>query len=370
MKTRVLHVVDSLDLGGAQVVIEQLVRHADRSRFSPEVVALHGRGAMRERLTRLDVPVHALSPHKLVPLHLPRLLWLLATQRYDVVHCHLLWANLFAKPLAALCGRRIRINHDHCNDKLALPAFLRALDRKVNALSTHIIAVSESTRAHLIEREHIAPGRVTTIHNGIDVNVNCPRPEQRAAARAKFALRENRFVIGGLGRLAFQKNFALFLDVAAAIAAKHPQVEFVIAGTGPDEAALRTQAKNLGIAVKFTGYLADPSELWPALDCFLLTSRFEGLPMTILEAMASGVPIVASDLDGMREILRDGVNARLVSPNEIGPFVAAVSTLIEQPPLASQLTGNALTTVRANYSAQTMTRKVEDIYLRCMEGRR
>lgn len=370
MNTRVLHVVDSLDLGGAQVVIEQLVRHSDRSRFSPAVVALHGRGAMRERLTRLDVPVLTLSPHKLVPLYLPRLLWLLATQRYDVVHCHLLWANLFAKPLAALCGRRIRINHDHCNDKLGLPAFLRALDRNVNALSTHIIAVSESTRTHLIEHEHIAPERVTTIHNGIDTDANRPRPDQRAAARAKFGLGENRFVIGGLGRLTFQKNFALFLEVAAVITTKHPQAEFIIAGAGPDETALRSQAKILGVAVKFTGYLSDPTELWPALDCFLLTSRYEGLPMTILEAMASGVPIVASALDGMREILRDGVNARLVSPNETGAFASAVSDFIEQPTLASHLAEDALTTVRAHFSAETMTRKVEEIYLRCLEVRK
>lgn len=366
MKTRVLHVVDSLDLGGAQVVIEQLVRHTDRSRFSPAVVALHGHGAMRERLMQLDVPVLTLSPHKLVPLYLPRLLWLLATQRYDVVHCHLLWANLFAKPLAALCGRRIRINHDHCNDKLSLPTFLRALDRKINALSTHIIAVSESTRTHWIKREHIAPQRVTTIHNGIDVKVTRPRPEQRAAGRAKFGLGENRFVIGGLGRLAFQKNFALFLDVAAAITARHPQAEFVIAGTGPEASALHAQAKNLGVTVKFTGYLADPTELWPALDCFMLTSRYEGLPMTILEAMASGVPIIASDLDGMREILRDGVNARLVSPNETGAFVSAANELIVQPSLARQLAENALTTVRTHYSAETMTREVEKIYLRCL----
>ena len=102
----------------------------------------------------------------------------------------------------------------------------------------------------------------------------------------------------------------------------------------------------------------------------LLTSRYEGLPMTILEAMASGVPIVASALDGMREILRDGVNARLVSPNETGVFIAAVSDLIEQPPLARQLAETARTKVRTLYSAETMTRKVEEIYLRCLEGRK
>jgi glycosyltransferase involved in cell wall biosynthesis len=120
--------------------------------------------------------------------------------------------------------------------------------------------------------------------------------------------------------------------------------------------------------VKFLGYVGDMPSLWPALDCLLLTSRYEGLPITILEAMACGVPIVASNLDGMREILRDGENASLVPPSEIAPFVEAVRAFIDKPAHAAKLAAAALATVRADYSAARMARDVEAIYLRYLEG--
>ncbi len=363
---RVLHVIDSLDLGGAQVVLENLIRHGDATRFEFEVAAMHGRGQMWDRLAALSVPMHSLSHHHKVPLYVPRLAWRCITRRYDVVHTHLLAANVIAKPVAAACGVRVRINHDHCNDKLtdprqwALPA-----DTYTNLLSTHIVAVSESTRDFLLKHEHISADKVTTIHNGIDTAAYRPRPELRESARGKWGLPQRAFIVGGIGRLTHQKNFALFLDVAAQI----PDAHFVIGGTGEDEAALRTQVARLGLGerVKFLGYVGDMPSLWPALDCLLLTSRYEGLPITILEAMACGVPIVASNLDGMREILRDGENAALVPPSESLPFVNALRTLIEQPAHAAKLAAAALATARKDYSAVGMTRAVEAIYLRYLE---
>lgn len=364
---RVLHVIDSLDLGGAQVVLENLIRHGDTSRFEFEVAAMHGRGQMWERLAALGVPMHSLSHHHKVPLYVPRLMWKFLSRQFDVVHTHLLAANVIAKPIAAMCGVPVRINHDHCNDKLtdprrwALPA-----DTFTNTLSTHIIAVSESTREFLVNHERIASDRVTTIHNGIDTDAYQPRPDLRRASRGKWGLPASGFVVGGVGRLTHQKNFELFLNIAAQI----PNAFFVIGGTGEDEAALRDQVVRLGLGerVKFLGYVSDMPSLWPALDCLLLTSRYEGLPITILEAMACGVPIVASNLDGIREILRDGVNAALVPPGEVSPFVDAVRTLIEKPSEATRLAAAALVTVRADYSASRMARDVETIYLRYLEG--
>src|SRR5205085_1533814 len=120
-------------------------------------------------------------------------------------------------------------------------------------------AVSESTRAFLIEHEGMQPARVTTIHNGIDVEKYRPRPELRVAARRELGLAEDAFVVAGVGRLTHQKNFALFLDVAAALPATH----FIIAGTGEDDAALRAQARRLGIEhrVTFAGFVADTARL-------------------------------------------------------------------------------------------------------------
>lgn len=363
---RVLHVIDSLDLGGAQVVLENLIRHGDKARFEFEVAAMHGRGQMWDRLAALGVPMHSLSHHHKVPLYVPRLAWRCITRRYDVVHTHLLAANVIAKPVAALCGVRVRINHDHCNDKLtdprqwALPA-----DTFTNLLSTHIVAVSESTRDFLVRHERVAAEKVTTIHNGIDTDAYRPRPDLRTTAREKWGLPHDAFIVGGIGRLTHQKNFELFLNIAAEIKSAH----FVIGGTGEDEAALRAQVARLelGDRVRFLGYVGDMPALWPAFDCLLLTSRYEGLPITILEAMACGVPIVASDLDGMREILRDGENASLVPPTKIAPFVQAVRDLLEHPALAEKLASGALVTVREGYSAAKMARAVEAIYLRYLE---
>jgi glycosyltransferase involved in cell wall biosynthesis len=367
---RVLHVIDSLDLGGAQVVLETLVRHGDRARFTFEVATMHGRGVYWDRLASLGIPLHSLSFHHKAPLYVPRLAWLCLTRRYDVVHTHLLAANVIAKPVAAISGVRVRINHDHCNDKLTDPRrWALSADRITNRLSTHVIAVSESTRSFLIEHEGVSPGRTTTVHNGIDLEKFRPRPDLREAARVRYNLPTDAFVIAGIGRLTYQKNFALFLEIAARIAAENPKAVFVLVGTGEDDAALRAQAAALGLGdrVRFLGYVGDMPGLWPALDCLLLTSRYEGLPITILEAMACGVPIVASNLDGMREILRDGVNADLIPPGSPEPYVERLQALLSDAKKCKRYADAALETVQSGYSAQAMTRAVESIYLRYLE---
>ncbi len=367
---RVLHVIDSLDLGGAQVVLLNLIKHADRERFQPEIACLHGRGVFWERLRETGTPMWSLSFHHWFPSYVLGLAGLMLSRRYDIVHCHLLASNVIAKPLAAACKVQVRINHDHCNDKAvdprkwALPA-----DAWSNRFSSHVIAVSESTRAFVETHENIPSTRTATIHNGIDCDVCRPRPWQREVARRKWEIPEDAYVIGGIGRLTHQKNFRLFLEVAANVVRKYPKAFFVIAGTGEEEKDLRFRATQLGIEdrVRFTGFVADMQSLYPALDMLLLTSRYEGLPITILEAMAAGVPIVAARLDGIAEVLTDDRDAALVPPGKGAQFVERVCDLIENPETAAAYARLALAKVRAHYSAERMTRNVEAIYLRHIE---
>lgn len=368
-RVKVLHVIDSLDLGGAQVVLENLARHANRERFELEVAVMHGRGVFLDRLLATGVPVTSLSSHRYLPIYLPRLIACMRRRRFDVVHCHLFGSNLIAKPLATVLGVKVRINHDHCNDKTTLSSVMRWMDRKMNRLSSHVIAVSESTRAGLLQ-QGIESGRVTTIHNGLDLELSCPRPDLRNVMREALDMPMDAFVIGGVGRLVFQKNFPLFVEVAKRVCAKYPQARFVIAGTGSDESHLREQIASLGLGekVKLLGFMSDAIRLYSALDGLLLTSRYEGLPMTILEAMACGVPIVASDLDGMREILADGVNAALVRSGDADGFAAAVGELIERPEVARVRADAALRLVREQYSAEAMARSVEAIYDRYLRA--
>jgi glycosyltransferase involved in cell wall biosynthesis len=364
---RVLHVIDCLALGGAQVALEHLLTHVDRSRFAPETVCLHGRGVFWDRIKATGWPVHSLSFHHYFPSYVPALLGLMTVRRYDVAHCHLLGSNLIAKPIARFAGVPVRINHDQSD----IRSWSRPVDTWANRFSTHVCAVSESMRQSLIQHEGIPEDRVTTIHNGVDLAIFQPRPENRAEARARWNLPADAFVVGGIGRLSYQKNFPLFLEIASKVIEKHPGARFVIAGTGEDDAALRAQAAQLGIEgrLQFLGFVSDMTALYPALDLLLMTSRYEGLPLTILEAMASGVPIVVSRLDGMVEILRNGEDAALVPQDECDTFAARIRELIEQPALAQRYANAALAKARAHHSAEAMTRAVEAIYLKYLAER-
>jgi glycosyltransferase involved in cell wall biosynthesis len=371
-RARVLHVIDSLNLGGAQAVLINLIRHGDTSRFEFEAATMYGHGVYWDKLQELGVPVHSLSFDARVPLYVPRLAWLFLTRRYDIVHTHLIGANVIAKPLAALCGVPIRINHDHCNDKLADPrSWVPAADKLTNRFATHLIAVSESIREYAVKEEELPAAKVSTIYNGIDLDIYRPRPEARDAARMSLGLPPDAFVVTGVGRLSSQKNFTLFLEVAAAVLTRHPQAFFLIAGTGPQNQMLREQARRLGIEsrLRFLGYVSAMAELYPAIDMLLLTSLYEGLPITILEAMATGTVIVSSRLDGVQEILEDGVDCALAPSGDVAAFTARVCELIDQPPLAAQYADAALQKVRASYSAAAMTRAVEAIYSKYLDVR-
>jgi glycosyltransferase involved in cell wall biosynthesis len=357
---KILHVIDSFDLGGAQEALVNLIAFTDRARFAPEVATMHGRGIYWERFRALGVPVHSLSPHKFLPLYVWNLLHLLAKRRYDVVHCHLIAANLVAKPLAALLGVRVRFNHDQANDEYRHRQKLRlALDTLANRLSTHICAVSASIVDFLKTHECVPDDRVSLVHNAVDLHRFTPAPERRAELRRAWNLPPDAPVIAGIGRLNYQKNFELFIEIAREVRRTHPQVIFVIAGVGPEERALKARA---GDGVRFLGLVADTAKLYDAIDLLLMPSRFEGLPMTLLEAMAMRVPAVASRLDGIAEIIEDGADGLLATPGERDEFAAHLRTLLGDPKRRAQLAEQAFIKVSRHFSAERMAREVEALY--------
>lgn len=359
-KVRVLHVIDSFDLGGGQTALLNLIRASNRDRFIPEVACMHGRGVFWDEFAALGIPVHSLSPGKKIPLYLVNLARIILMRRPAIVHCHLFGSNWIAKPLATLLGVRVRVNHDQCNDGVRheKPALLW-LDAATNYLSSHICAVSASTRDFLVQRERIDPARVSLVYNGIDVDRFKPR-----GPRVKGDV----FVVTGVGRLHPQKNFSLFLDVAAELIRRRFAMRFLIAGTGSEEEMLRDKCTSLGIAknVQFLGHVKDTASLYAASDALLMTSKFEGTPLTILEAMAMQLAIVAPRLDGIGEILKDGADALLVDGSNPARYADAIGRLYKERDLAGRLTAEAVRNVRENFSAQAMAAAVERIYERCL----
>jgi glycosyltransferase involved in cell wall biosynthesis len=351
---RVLHVIDSLDLGGAQTVLVNLARFHDRTKYEVSVAAMHGRGVFAEALTAEGVQVISLSSAKFPPAYLWSLPALLHRKHYDIVHTHLFGANWIAKPLAALCGVRVRVNHDHCNDRVR-NGWRLFLDRAMNRFSSHVIAVSGSTRSDLLGRGRLTGDFVTLVANGVDAQRFHPaEAAERIRARDGLGLSQERLVVAGLGRLHPQKNWPLFLQVAA----RFPEVDFVVAGTGFEEAALR---RNATANVRFAGF-RDSREVLAAADVFMLTSDYEGMPMTLLEAMACGVPAVVSAVDGCREILGDGRGGVTARPGDAEDFVAKLGPFLSDAGLRAEQGNLARERVLRNHDAQAQTKAVEQVY--------
>ncbi len=370
---RILHIIDHLGPGGAQEALLNLVKFADRSRFELEVAAMHGFGFYWDLLQRAEVPVHSLSRHKFIPQYLSNLAKLLQRGRFDLVHCHLIAANLIAKPLAGRWGVPVLFNHDQCNDVFRYRNKVRLwLDRLTNRFTDQIIAVSQSTRNFLMEWEKIPPDKVALIYNAVDLERFFPGPEElRLECRRQFGLPKTAKVVLGAGRLQAQKNFPGFLLTAAALSRLLPESRFVIAGEGPDRASLENLARQLGIAdrVTFLGFVSRMRELYLASDVLFFPSFFEGTPMTVLEAMASGLPIVASEIDGTAEVLTDGVDALLAPAEQSRMFVARLAIILQDPPLARRLAQQALAKVRERYSATAMVQEVEKLYWKHLENK-
>jgi glycosyltransferase involved in cell wall biosynthesis len=379
---RVLQIIDNLGPGGAQEVVCQLVKYCQHDFFQPEVLTLRDLGHYWEVLRSIGVPVHSLLPHDLeiyknygcLRVHmLTRLFLFLRQNRYDLVHTHLLWSMMFFTPLAALFRVPVRFNHDHALDVVRYQEH-RTLRLLSNRLAHHIIAVSSSLSSFLSQEENIPAHKITVINNSVDLSRFHRRSESNLQERVRrnWDLPADALIVGGVGRLDYQKNFPLFLEVAAEVCAQLPQAIFIIAGEGPDRASLEEQSRKLGITsrVRFLGFVKEMPEFYQSLDLLLLTSHFEGTPLTVLEAMAMGIPVVASQVDGVGEVLQEGKDAILVPPGLKDLFVKGVCQLLQNQSLWQQFSNAGQEKARQSHSVEVMVRQVESLYLKYLGDER
>ena len=359
---RVLHVMDHLGLGGAQTAVLDMLRNRDRAAFEVEVAVLHGWGPFADALQAAGLKVISLSAAKWPPAYVPNFLRLLGRGRYDVLHFHLPASNWILKSLAAQAGAPVRISHDHTSGDLKFRGVHSLLpDAATHLFSSRVIAVSEGVRDFLTWWESMPGDRVEVIPNGVDDATFCPAsPEEKAAARQQIGVPADAFVVGGMGRLAFEKNFAIIPELAR----RHSGAVFVIAGSGPQEDLLKALTARLGVEdrVRWVGAVTDRAAFYHALDGFILPSLHEGLPMALLEAMASGVPVLASRLEGIAAALVENEEGLLAAAGDLDEFSAKLARLEAEPELREKLAGAARTKASSQYSAAQTARQVESVY--------
>jgi glycosyltransferase involved in cell wall biosynthesis len=361
---RMAYVIGELTKGGAEYQLHELLRHLDPRTFTARVFVLAQGGFWSDRIRALGVTVEEIPRHGSADVsRLRRLRAALQSFAPHVLHTVLWPGNSYGR-LAAL-GLSIPVviaaERNVVRYKRWQVLLERVLDRRTDAYLVNCDAIA----SWLVERERIAARKIHVIPNGIDLRRLPAFSLDRRAARAAAGLDPGRRLVAQIGRLSAQKDYPTFLRAAASIAAELPDVDFVVVGEGEDRASLEALAARLGLQrrVRFLGLRHDVPALLAAIDVLTLTSTFEGFPNVLLEAMAMGAAVVATDVGGCREVVVAQESGLLVPANAPAAVAAGALRLLRDPSLARRFALAARRRVEAEFAVETMARRTSAAYL-------
>jgi glycosyltransferase involved in cell wall biosynthesis len=346
----------SFEPGGTERQMIELVRRLDRSRWVVHVPCFHGRGAWFGRVrdaaaSIVEFPITTFqSPSAL------KHMWAFARWcrafKIAIVHTTELYANIFGLPGAALAGVPVRIgNRREINPDKSLP---QVVMQRVSYGFAHKVVANSRAAADRLRLERVPARKIAVIKNGLDFDVVQPcahRPRLRTVTM--------------VANLRAEKGHDVLMDAAVTVLRRYPDAQFECVGHGPELNALVARAEQLGVlhAFTFLGQRDDVGARLADADIFVLPSRSEAFPNAALEAMAAGLPVVASGVGGILELIDSGRTGLLVRPGAPQPLADALCRLMSDPALAARLGDAARDEARAHYSFDRMVASFESLYL-------
>jgi glycosyltransferase involved in cell wall biosynthesis len=368
-KLNVVHVCDHLGWAGSRMhgvkrLFAWMLPRFDRERFTASLVSLRRKDLSEDTLEQFGIDVTYLGRHKFDPATYTHLLKVLEDKHADVVHLHGYGATTFGR----LCAARLGIPailHEHANHT-DTPWFQKVADRLLARWTDLAIAVSKST-AEFTTRARLVPAdRTHVVYLGAPLD-EFARPrtaEEIAVARRALGVPTGAVAVGCVTRLMPSKGNEFLVAAAPAVLAAHPEARFYVVGEGDLQAPLEAQAAALGLGDRFVfaGFTRDVGAAFSAFDIVVFPSLWEGTPLTAFEALAMGKPIVATDADGLLDVLQDGRDAIVVPKRDAAALAAAIVRLIEDRPLATRLAEGARATGQ-RYDIGAFVRKMERLYV-------
>lgn len=357
---RILHVIESLDFGGAEKVAVSLA-NGMAATHEVAVCCLKRIGVLGEQLDR-RVRVFCLDKGEGNDYRLPRrLARLIREQGCDVVHTHN-WAVFLEGGIAGMLAGARTLLHTVHGPYPDYPATLRGrlkralrhtLERRLANRFRRIVTVSDAIRGYVAQDIRIPAERVVTVHNGITAAGGyAPRPER---ATVTFMT---------VGRLAPIKNHAMMLRAFHELARTDPRVRLVIVGDGPERPAIEdfVRQHRLGDKVALPGFRDDVASLLPEADVFLLTSRYEGISIALLEAMRAGLPAIGTAVGGIPETILDGRTGLLVTPDDHAGLVRAMAALAGSKTGRDEMGKRGYDYFMQEFSLATMLARYQQLY--------
>ena len=371
-KIRVLEMIDRSSLGGGQAVLLALAAHLDSERFEVLISARDG-GPLADEARRLGIRFLPVPFKKTFnPSLIRKIKRLLAENEIDILHTHGGVAGLWGrwasvKNITPVVVHTLHgIHYMHYRNK-ALRYLSVQLERRLSRRTDALVFVSEADLRDG-ERNKLAPQlKRILIKNGIDgASFRETDIFEKAKKELKWRLKLSPPIVGTVARLHRQKGIMDLIKAAGQIHRSSAETKIVVVGGGPLERTLRGEAQKLGFERFFVmlGERTDARELLSLFDIFVLPSLWEGLPLVLLEAAALGKPIVATDIDGVREVIRDGETGLLVPPANPARLAEAILRLLRDKALAHKLGENAKATIPPSFTLAKMIEETQELYLR------
>jgi glycosyltransferase involved in cell wall biosynthesis len=351
-RIRVIHVSVGLNMGGLEKLLVEFARHTDRNRFDLKFVSLTTKGEVADQIEQLGWPVTNLE---ISPGIKPAILFCLAQlfrrTKANVVHTHNTKPLLYSVPAAHLAGVQQIIHTCHGRRE---GATLRQnyLFKLAAGWADQIVSVSnDSTKRSL--RQGLPENKLVTIPNGIDLSLFSATDPQPSGP------------IIFVGRLSPEKDLPTLLRAVAIAVREEPSFRLHLVGAGPSYSELQRLGEQLGLGrhVAFLGQTNDVAGVLAGASLFVLSSITEGISLALLEAMARGLPVVATAVGGNTEVVVDGETGLLVPPQSPAELAAAMLKLYRQPDLARQMGVNGRMRVEARFDSRTMVAHYESLYL-------
>jgi glycosyltransferase involved in cell wall biosynthesis len=354
---RVLHIISSLKIGGAEILLCDLIAELKQRGIQNWVIYFHD-GPIKERLQAMNVSIlqakGAISLYD--PVFFYRLARLIKKIDPDIIHSSLWAANFACRVLGYLLkcpvvsAVHLAVEYDGVIRNL--------LDSITMGLADTVITISETVDDSLKERKWLPANKIKLIKNGIGIKVPI-----RPFTRHDLSIPPSAFVIGCVGRFIPRKNHLLLIDAFAQLKRRLPNVVLMLIGFGPEEQHLRANAQKNGVSDAVLFIIGKPAiDYYQLFDCFVLPSKAEGLSIALLEAMASGLPVVVTGSRGIHPVITQGVEGLVIEPDDIQQLTESILRLVQDPSSRAQFAAAARNLFLAQYTSACMANQYYDLY--------